>query len=182
MNKGAALSQAELHYGFRKNADWLLTFDSDIVPPLDWRDQLEGSRLFKGKLYGAWRYQQPEHGPIRPIDYSKRMRQGWVLGFFSLFHAQDFRLPADGEPIWDICWPHAGNYDTTFTKRWPHHDQVMLSIPMIHLGEERAHWTGRGKKHELHGQFFRNRRGIEDYEHEKLKELPRLQKSVAGSP
>lgn len=182
MNKGAGLSELIFMKRVRENADWLLTFDSDIVPPIDWRSQLEGSRLQAGKIYGAYRYQQPENVINPTVDFSRKMRQGWVLGFFSLFHASDPRLPKITDPLFDICWPHAGNYDTAFTDRWGRHDQVLLSIPMIHLGEERSNWAGRGKHQELHREYFAKRRSIEDWKHEKMLVPPILQKPVAITP
>lgn len=181
-NKGAGLSEACFVKRIREHADWLLTFDSDIVPPIDWRSQLEASRLQKGRLYGTYRYQQPENEANPMVDYRRQMRQGWVLGFFSLFHSSDPRLPRMDEPLFDICWPHAGNYDTAFTNRWGRHDQTILPIAMIHLGEERAHWTGRGKAGELHREFFAKRRGIEQWDHEKMTVPPILQKPIAFSP
>lgn len=181
-NKGAALAETVFVKRMRENADWLLTFDSDIVPPMDWRSQVESGGLRRGKLYGAYRYQQPEHAVNPMVDFTRQMRQGWVLGFFSMFHAADPRLPKMTDPLFDICWPHAGNYDTAFTNRWGRHDQVILPVPMIHLGEERSHWAGRGKGHELHREFFSRRRSIEDWKHERMPVLPTLQKPVAVSP
>jgi hypothetical protein len=173
-NKGAAMSEAVLAHNLRAGADWLLTVDADTVPPHDWRSQIEGSRISPGRLYGAYRYQQPEYTANPVVDYNRRMRQGWVLGFFSLFHSRDPKLPMEGEPLFDIFWPHAGNYDTSFTKRWGPNEQTLLPIPMIHLGNEREHWTGRGNKDALHAEYFSKRPGLEQWQHERLKELPIL--------
>lgn len=171
-NKAAAMAQCVLKLKLREGADWLLTFDSDIVPPDNWRGLMETARLNPGKLYGAYRYQQPENVARPVVDYKAKMKQGWVLGFFCAFHNSDRRLPPLKDPLFEIDHPHAGNYDTAFTRRWTAFDQVMLPIPMIHLGEERAHWTGRGKKGELQKEFFAKRRHIEDWQHERMTKPP----------
>jgi hypothetical protein len=145
-NKGAAMAEAAQCSRLR-SADWILSFDADIVPPETWRRDLEACKPMPGNLYGCWRYQVPENGNL-VFDPARRMPQGWVIGFFTLFHATDPCLSATG-PMFDICWPHAGNYDTEFTRRWPMDRQKMLPLPMIHLGEERQNWTGRGRREEL---------------------------------
>jgi hypothetical protein len=173
-NKGAALAEMCLAFGIRQDVDWLMTFDADIVPPADWRDQLDGARITPGRLYGAYRYQQPEDTREPFLDYRKKMPQGWVLGFFTVFHSRDRHLPPPENPLFDLHWPHAGNYDTAFTNRWGKQEQVILAIPMIHLGQERQHWAGRGKQSVLQDQFFRRRPGIEVYDHERLPQPPTL--------
>lgn len=179
-NKGAALAQATLHTRWREGADWLLNFDADTVPPADWKTRLENTSLRPGTLYGAYRYQAPETGELR-IDPTRQMPQGWVIGFFSLYHATDVHLPPLPAPLFDTYWPHAGNYDTTFTRRWPRDKQVILPIPMIHLGEERTHWCGRNKRRELR-QFLNRRRGYEDWMREKMRHPPDLGEPPCPGP
>lgn len=172
-NKGAALSQAIIRTRLRRNADWLMTFDSDIVPPHNWRVQLDRHQPRPGGLYGAYRYQQPENAVEPLYDPARRMPQGWVLGFFMAFHATDPVLPAD--PLFDVCWPHAGNYDTTFCRRWAKVDQHLTSIPMVHLGEERQNWVGRGKLAELRADYLGHRIAPEDWERERMANPPIVQ-------
>lgn len=173
-NKGAAMSEAVITKGYRQDAAWLCTVDSDIVPPGDWRRQVERVGLLPGKLYGAWRYWVAEQtsAAALAVDYSRRMPQAWVLGFFALFHNKDPMLP--NGPLFDTHWPHAGNYDTTFCRRWPVTRQVLLDIPMIHLGEERQNWCGRHQKQELKAVLSRRRRGIEDWEQERMANPPKV--------
>lgn len=170
-NKGAAMSEAVIATGLRRGADWLLTFDSDIVPPEDWREQVEDAAPVPGTLYGAWRFWQPEDASPLVVDPSKRMPQGWVLGFFCLFHNSDPVLPSGA--LFDTHWPHAGNYDTTFTRRWPESRQEVLDLYTIHLGDERTHWLGRGRKKELRA-ILRKRKGHEDWERERMERPPQI--------
>lgn len=170
-NKGAALSQAAITTGLRRYGEWMLTFDSDIIPPPDWRKRLNESKLVPGILYGAYRYWQPENVRQPVVDLAKKMPQSWVIGFFSLFHVRDPRLPVG--PLFDCHWPHAGNYDTTFARRWPPDRQRILNeLPMIHLGEERSNWAGRGNKLELQSEFLVRRSGHEDWKGEAMDNPP----------
>jgi len=173
-NKGAALSEAIIVKKLREeHADWILVFDADIVPPTDWRDQLSQYQLTPGVLYGAFRYWVHETGRLVVNKY-RRMPQGWVLGFFTMFHSSDQHLPKSlMEPVFDICWPHAGNYDTIFCRLWERKDQIILPIPMIHLGEERQNWMGRDKKEDLKATLSL-RKSHEDWMREKMPQPPTL--------
>lgn len=182
-NKGYALSVAahELEIISAKT-DWVLIFDADMVPPADWRAKLEaanggtaGSGLHPGFLYGARCWQQPEHtaNPVLNLKH-KPIPQDWVIGFFSLFHATDQCVPKPPEPLFDVCWPTAGCFDTVFTRRWPPNYQVILAEPkFIHLGEERTNWCGRepsAKK--VLAKILRQRRKREDWSHERMHTPP----------
>jgi hypothetical protein len=156
-NKGAALSEAFSALKLREATDdWLLAFDSDIVPPADWRNRLERTNLQPGTLYGAWRYQGHLSANGTLIDKpgellligetgirNKREDHPWgyVVGFFMLFHARDPLLPA-ADPIFDMCWSHAGNYDTVFCDRWPVCRKIVLQMDTLHLGEVCRNWAG----------------------------------------
>lgn len=174
-NKGAALSEAIAYMGFRNRADWLLTFDADIVPPPNWREVIEKQKPVSGNLYGSFRYWTNEKNKILSFNVAHRMPQSWVLGFFMLFHASDPAVPPGA--IFDMCWPHAGVYDTVFCRRWPHERQWILPLTLLHLGNEREHWTGRGKQAELFDEFLSKRNGHEDWQRERMKNPPRLFKS-----
>lgn len=167
-NKFAALSLAYRHLN---PSDWALVFDADIIPQADWRERVQGSSLQFGNLYGAYRYYCAEDDPNPTLDLSKRMPQGWVLGFFTLFHSKD---PFATDPLFDVDWPHCGNGDTTFTRRWPRRRQTILrNVPMIHLGEERKNWCGRYRREELRDILKRRRRG-EDWERERMPVAPEV--------
>lgn len=176
-NKGAALSEAILHKRWRDYAEWLLLFDADIMPPVNWRDQFFRQRRRHDTLYGAWRYKVPEDKTdfdryFTP-DPKTRMPQSWVIGFFCMFHNVDPHLPKADKPMFDLDWPHAGNYDTTFTRRWPREKQEILNAPpMYHFGEERRHWAGKGEYSRLRGEFLDHRGGWEDWERERMANPP----------
>lgn len=181
-NKGAALSEAAIVMDARgPGADWICVFDADIVPPIDWRPQLEQYDLRPGSLYGARRWQAPEDSDSLDVDFSRPpMGQGWVLGFFTLFHARD---PALNDPLFEIDIPHAGNYDTIFTRQWPRRLQTILPLRMIHLGEERRNWCGRHEQHKLEQIFARRRGGVHGYRenwvNERMLVKPRLAAAAA---
>lgn len=178
-NKGSALSEAVFCKGIRDRQGWILTVDADIVPAPDWRDNLEASDLQPGILYGARRHRQPEKAQTLHFDHRNLMPQKWVIGFFTLFHSTDPHLPSIDEPLFDIHWPHAGNYDTAFTKRWQPDRRRLLKARLIHLGDERSHWIGRGKKRELHREFFNGRPSIEAWSHERMAVPPTLRRETA---
>lgn len=173
-NKSAAMAECVAKLKLREGADWLLTFDADMVPPKDWRDRLEAMALTPGLLYGSRRYQNPENTKNPVFNPRALMPQHWVIGFFTLFHNSDRALPQMSEPLFDLHWPHAGNYDTAFSFRWRRQDHVLLPLPLIHLGEERANWMGRGKKALLHKKVFSQRPHINSFGHEKMENPPTL--------
>lgn len=109
--------------------DFGLFFDSDIVPPEDWRAQVEAVPLERGILYGAPRYD--ERGHYLPEQSH--------AGYFQLFHTQD--PPARITPIRDSvtvfnggCRGYMG-YDLAFKVRWPESRRRVLDLHLTHLGE-----------------------------------------------
>lgn len=174
-NKGAGLSAAAIAMDWAKDADWLVSFDADIVPPEDWRQQVEAAQPIPGRLYGSRRWQIPEHGPLEIPEDADPMPQGWVIGFFMLFHASDPHLQS---PPFDICWPHAGNYDTEFSRRWPTSLKSHLPLRLMHLGAERRNWCGRGRQAELR-RILGARRG-DRWEHERMPVLPTMPEPGSG--
>jgi hypothetical protein len=168
-NKGAAISEAIIATNFRRGADWFLLFDSDIVPPSNWREVVDRHGCQPGKLYGAWRYENPENYTLEQCDPKKGplIHQSWVIGFFALFHSQDPRVPPD--PMLEVIWGHCGNYDTSFSWRWPHVGpnkmQEFINLRTVHLGQQRQNWLGRGKGQELH-DLLRQRRHFHDVQRE----------------
>lgn len=174
LNKGAAMSEAVLRTGFRKDADWILAFDADVIPPPDWRDRLELMELRRDTIYGAYRYYEPapEDKPV-PRASAKRMPQGFVIGFFNLFHNSSPHLPPKDQPLWELCWPHAGNVDTLFMRRFPEAKRHILDIPMTHVGEERKNWCGRHNRPALE-RILGERCGWEDWERERMPDPPKI--------
>ena len=127
-NKGAAISEA---FGAVEWPDWCLLFDADIIPPADWRQQIESHSPQIGNMYGARR----------------ELEEGWAVfdrelaGFFQLFHSTDPN--AQQRPLVDTHWGHAGCYDSYFTKRWAPEQRIILPIDMIHQGLPGKNWCGR---------------------------------------
>lgn len=151
-NKGAALSEAVIATDLRKWGEWLLLFDADIVPPADWRHTVDRCNPQPGRLYGAWRWENPEGTKLEDINWrnGRMIPQSWVIGYFCLFHLSDPRVPAD--PMFECHWTHAGNYDTSFSWLWPRGPaglQEFLPIRTVHLGLQRENWLGRGRRDEL---------------------------------
>lgn len=172
-NKGAAMSEAVIATGLRDDAEWLMTFDADIVPPVDWRDQLERANLRMGCIYGARRWMVPENGTVL-VPNGKPMPQSWVIGFFMVFHDEDPCTPNPDEPLFDLYWPHAGNYDTIFCRRWSRSRQIILpGLKTLHLGEERKNWMGRYERVKLKA-VLQQRRGHEDWNRERMPNPPAL--------
>ena len=171
-NKGAALAEAVASKKFRQPADeWLLSFDSDIVPPPDWRRILDCSNLQPGVLYGALRYQVAADG--KKIATLLPIRS--PVGYFFLFHALDPSLPAFTEPLFELCWMHAGRYDTVFCWRWPQTRCAILStLKLLHLGPPTRDWAGRYHPDRLAAIFRRRNPREARFTHERLDNPPVL--------
>lgn len=143
-NKGAAMVAA---YRKLQPKDWALFFDADIEPPEGWRYALEG--VVPGTLYGAKRRQAG----------GELILERDLAGYFQLAHVSDPNMRHD--PIVDVHWFHAGNYDTTFMQRWPESKQRYLPFEVVHHGEMGKNWCGVGndKAVELLRAERRRRRG-----------------------
>lgn len=128
-NKARALEEAR---SLLPAADWHLFLDADVIPPEDWREQLERLDPQIGMLHGARR----AHEDGRPIDDRE------LAGFFQLFHSSD---PRAAKPL-DRDWLHSGNYDSTFMMRWPNSLQRILPLELVHLGETGKNWCGKGNE------------------------------------
>lgn len=128
-DKAGAISEA---FASLIYPDWVLLFDADIVPPNDLAARLRMAEPQPGKLYGAPRYH--EDGRMIPDRE--------LAGYFQLFHASDQN--AQRVPLL-VSFKHAGGYDSEFERRWGRGNQVMLPIPLTHLGETGANWWGRGR-------------------------------------
>lgn len=132
-NKGAALN-----YGIRfvqsctVGRDWILAFDCDIIPPLDWRIIAE-QQIQRGNLYTAKRYDQQG----KQLD-----RRFYPRGYFQLWHASDPHYRR--EPIFDDHHKHAGRYDTAFANQWPQANWHDLGLKLTHQGQKSKNWFGPG--------------------------------------
>ena len=132
-NKGAALSEG---FASIDEPEWILNFDSDIVPESDWRKKVEPF-LSAGTLFGSSR-RYDTTGQLIPDSAFPDL---W--GFFHLWSVDD---PHNWlRPCYPVDCGHAGNYDHTFLRRWHEDCRFDLSdlTKLIHLGEPRTQWFGR---------------------------------------
>lgn len=146
-NKAAALDAglASLEGG-----DWLATIDADVSAPRDWRARAEHAR--PGFLYGARRSESD--GELVP--------EGMQAGFFQLWHSSDPRWTA--RPSFG-SWMHCGSYDEAHLNRWPDECRAWLPLTLVHHGERRRHWCGRGAAVAMaEAEAERVRRGGWDHE------------------
>lgn len=135
-NKGAALNRGVnmvRHAPDDIKADWILSFDCDILPPDGWRhlivDQLE-----PGKLHTSARYNASgtlEDPP--PLE---------AKGYFQLWHADDYR--GRRNPTFEAQHRHAARYDYEFASRWPGGLLKDLQLHLVHQGQRSKHWFGVG--------------------------------------
>lgn len=164
-NKGRAMEAARrtMQWG-----DWILLFDADVVPPVDWVARL--ADLTPGYLYGCRRFAA---APEALDNRGQPPLAGDVpgVGYFQLFHSAD-ALVVDTDPLIETHWLHAGNYDNRLMDRWRAHRRVRdLPFRLAHLGD-RENWFGRGHRTEfLAMQAERKRRGGK-WDHERIGATP----------
>jgi hypothetical protein len=125
-NKAAGLCSAYYH---ASPTDWVLHFDSDIVPPLDWRTKTL-PQIAPGNLYGAFRFsgdgQILDEHPLFPYGY---------------FHLWSVRHPTTWRwPLFEVHHPHAGNYDANFAELWSRPCRMDLGFELLHQGVCRQNW------------------------------------------
>lgn len=157
-NKGAAIANCvrELCVSNWGPKDWVLFFDADIIPPVNWKERVEMCDPQFGHIYGAWRMDEK----------GNRIADTYPAGYFLLFHSQDPNAKHD--PIVDDCWMHAGNYDTTFISRWQRHQLHWLpSIMVSHVGTPGLNWCGRGNTKAMN-DVVAERRKRRDWRHETI--------------
>jgi glycosyltransferase involved in cell wall biosynthesis len=139
-NKWRALQQAR---ALLPAGDWHAFIDADVVPPDEWQTQLEAAEPTVGTLHGARRVD--EHGAL--------IHDAELAGFFHLFHSSD---PRAAHPL-ERDWLHAGNGDSAFLRRWPRRLQRLLPLTLVHLGEPRRNWCGKGNDAALEEILARRR-------------------------
>lgn len=163
-NKGRAMEAARLAMPW---SDWILLFDSDVVPPEDWKARLDRSQPRPGALYGCHRFEAGED--VEDRGQPKCAHDVPGVGFFQLFHASDPAVQVVGEPLIDTHWVHGGNYDNRFMDRWRAHGRQIRTVPfrVAHVGE-RENWFGRGNREAFEAmQAERKRRGGQ-WDHERI--------------
>jgi len=151
-NKAGAMNQAI--ETVRGEDDFICIFDSDILPPMDWKNQLP--RLDKNMLYGAHRWEKGE-----------RLNEKEFPGYFWIFHLQGQRIPKRPNPMFTE-WKHAGGFDSDFQSLWPRHERIRLDIRLLHLGTNGQNWWGRGTSHKMK-EMYQKRREVGTYDHERMK-------------
>lgn len=152
-NKGAAL---ELALEVVHPIDWVLQFDSDIQPPINWRERWE-DKLERGSLYGSSRF-----------DVNGN-RVGQILfpsGYFQLWYYPD-SLTSHNPYTFNPFYTHAGSYDAEFADQWGKHRIRDLRLRLLHKGERRQNWFGPDdngtKMKQMTEQGFREARSDESW-------------------
>lgn len=167
-NKGRAMEHARRQMPWE---DWILFFDSDVVPPSNWKAQLEASGMRPGSLYGGYRFDAPADA----VDDRGQPRCAYDVpgvGYFQLFHVSDQVVQVSGdEPLIDTHWTHAGNYDNRFMDRWREAKQPIQPIPfrLAHVGE-RENWHGRGNRAAFLAMRAERKRRGGRWDHERIAE------------
>jgi hypothetical protein len=135
-NKGAALSSG---FATIKDPEWILNFDADVLPPRDWRKQVE-EKLIVGCLFGCSHRYREDGTPIQDANFPN------IWGFFHLWHVEDPH--SWRRPPFEVDVGHAGNYDHSFMRQWPETSRVDLwpELRIIHQGEPRQQWFGNDPK------------------------------------
>lgn len=145
-NKGRAMSEA-VHAGAVDTSAWVLTFDADVLPPLDWRKDLQ---LRRNVIYGTRRVSSITatsalgHQLVAGQDIDTH---GDPIGAFSLFWGQ--APEAAKSPMFAVSYPSAGGVDSEFVWRWPPSRRRLLPILLLHYGRPFSNWFGVGKDDEL---------------------------------
>lgn len=140
-NKGAALTQA---YAAMDPTDGVLHFDSDIMPPKNWREIAE-REFAHGSIHGA----------VRTEEAGKKIEDlgDWPYGYFQLWHAHD--VATHFWPIMEVWHQSAGGYDLEFLEKWPTKLRRKLSFEVVHFGEVRRNWFGVGLPPEQQEESFK---------------------------
>lgn len=159
-NKGAAMEAARQEMPWK---DWILFFDSDIVPQADWRKVAE-PHLQPGNLYSARRYDAPTPEDIDSDRLKIITTDGIGVGYFQLFHSSDAKVQET--PLLETCWKHAGVYDCNFMHRWTAKERHLLPIRLVHVGP-RDNWFGRGNKADFEAMQAERKR-LGGWEHERI--------------
>lgn len=127
-NLGAARNAA---FDRSNPTDWVLSFDCDIIPPMDWRKIAE-KEVVRECLNGARRFDRKG----KCLDGYKYIPKG----YFQLWNVND---PYYYRPVPFIEWcEHAGRNDTIFRKQWPEYNE--LGFRLTHIGEKTKNWFGEG--------------------------------------
>jgi hypothetical protein len=167
-NKGRAMEAARLRMPWE---DWILFFDSDVVPPADWADRLRKANPRPGALYGCYRFDAGDD--VEDRGQPRCAHDVLGVGYFQLFHASDPVVAVTDEPLIDTHWLHGGNYDNRFLDRWRVRRLSVREVPfrVAHIGE-RDNWWGRGNREAFDAmQAERKRRGGK-WDHERIEVRP----------
>lgn len=145
-NKGKALN---VGMASMEQADWLLSFDADILPPHNWRTYVE-ERAGIGCLHSCSRHHNP--GQKRYIH-----RKWRPIGYFQLWHASD--PVAQDRPLFAEWHNNASAYDVDFCELWPREQWRLLPFSVLHDMDSRRNWYGVGN-HELMKQHLKRNMGL----------------------
>jgi len=129
-------------------ANWIVSLDSDIFLPTDFRDRLDRENLDSDFLYGLQGRclcRDPETFETlkvtEPWDALAFEEHPWILGYFQLFHPDNpFSRRFDTKVS-----SNASAYDDQFAKEFGPMNWRFLAITAVHLGEINTNWNGRKK-------------------------------------
>lgn len=152
-DKAAALSWA---YEQTRGEDWQLFFDADVVPPEDWRRQVDAIHPIVGNLYGCYRV----------MENGTRIPDRELAGYFQLFHGSD--PCAQRKPLFQ-SWTTAGVYDSEFQSRWAQ-KRVWIPMELKHQGLPGRNWCGRGNGQAM-DELFQERQRRNGHAHERLSDI-----------
>lgn len=158
-NKGLAQQEA---WSTVNKVGWILLFDADIIPPVDWKEQVIEANPKHGYLHGCYRYD--ENGNRINDD-----THGY--GYFQLFHGSDELTKFN--PFFDTQWQHAGNGDSSIMLRWRKRGRLapVLPLKLLHPGGPSHNWYGRGEREKFRAmerERVRRGGGWESLEGEKI--------------
>jgi hypothetical protein len=144
-NKGKALNDG---LSVLSKRDWLLSLDSDVILPRDFRDEINSLYFDRKTLYGVRRVEPPLALHTIKEDICCADIVSWQNGFIKrkvpLGYFQLFAADAIKEPIFSEECIRANVYDMKFLDRW-NYKEIIPKLRVVHLphGELGTNWCGR---------------------------------------
>jgi hypothetical protein len=145
--------------------EWILFFDADILPPIDWHQKVMSAAVRVGFLYGVRRRECRDVADTDKPDLPYPHHDMAGLGYFQLFHSTD---PAVQDSPLLKPFRNASGYDCEFRRRWSSEKIKQLPFEVIHLGCNRRNWCGKGNDKAM-TEMWAERRRQGGWEHEKMK-------------
>jgi len=161
-NKSGSMEEAREEMPWE---DWILFFDADIIPPVDWYDKVVQFDPAPDSLYGCMRRQCGSlHGINDPnLPYIKQIIG---LGYFQLFHSSD---PLTIRRPLLKSYTNAAGYDNEFMDLWRKNGRRVRELPIsvVHVGEIAQNWCGKGNETAMR-RLVSERRRHRSWRHEEI--------------